>query len=61
MWQTIDTVTAQDAPFTVWIEPYSVPILHCATVEFDCSLNASGQVIDVNGAVVENVTHWWAP
>ena len=60
MWQTIDTATASDAPFTVWIEPFGVPILQCASVEFDCTLDANGTVIDPQGDPVENVTHWWA-
>ena len=58
MWHDISTVTQDDAPFTAWIEPYGVPILKCASVEFDCCLDAAGNVIDANGDPVEYVTHW---
>ena len=58
MWHDISTVTPADAPFTAWIEPFRVPILKCASVEYDCSLDTTGQVVDANGDPVEHVTHW---
>lgn len=57
-WAPISTVTSNDAPFVAWIEPYGDPADNAATVEYDCSLDSSGDVIDAASAAVANVTHW---
>ena len=57
-WQAIATVTPEDAPFTVWIEPWQQP--NWGTIEYDCYLDTTGQVLDANGDPLANVTHWCA-
>ena len=57
-WSPISTVTSPDAPFVAWIEPYGDPADGVATIEYDCDLDAGGDVVDANGAAVANVTHW---
>ena len=57
-WEAISTVTAADAPFVAWSEPYGDPADNAASVEYECSLDSSGNVIDATSASVSNVTHW---
>lgn len=57
-WDDIDNVTANDAPFVAWIEPFAASGPDAATIEYECELDANGLVIDADGNILSDVTHW---
>ena len=57
-WKPIETVTQEDAPFSVRIDPVGDPDDGVTGLARDCSLDATGAVVNCNGDLIENATHW---